>query len=331
MLYLTTRNKHDAYTVHHALHKDTAPDGGRFLPFQIPSFTQKEVLALKDSGFRDCVAQTLNLFFPCKLTGWDVEFAVGRHPVKLKSLGSRVLAGELWHNGQEDYLWLENALARRLGSESALPPSWVRIAIRIAVLAGLFGKLLREGYTDGTQPVDLSLNGGDFTTLMAAWYLRRMGFPVGNIICACEESSGVWMLLHQGQLRREAATATPELERLISAVLGSEEACRFASVLNDGGVYALKPGQASHLREGFAPFVVSANRGRNLISGVYRTCGYVMGPDTAPSYGALQDYRARQSQGRCTLLLADRSPVRDMQSVCQTLGMTPSELRKNLQ
>ena len=329
MLYLTTRNKHDAYTVHHALHKDTAPDGGLFLPFQVPCFSTEEIEKWKESSFRDCVAQVLNLFFPCKLTGWDVEFAVGRHPVRLKSLGGRILAGELWHNGHEDYLWLENALARRLGVESDTPSSWVRIAIRIAALAGLFGKLLREGYADCTQPVDLAVNIGDFSVPVAAWYLRRMGFPVGNIICACGENSGVWELMHQGQIRGEQAGAVPELERLVSGVLGCEEACRFASAVKDAGIYALKPGMTGALREGFCPFVVSQNRGRSLISGVYRTGGYVMERNAALAYGALQDYRARQSQGRCTLLIADRSPVRDMQSVCQTLGMTPSELRKN--
>ena len=330
MLYLTTRNKHDAYTVHHALHEDTAPDGGRFLPFQVPFISPEEMGNLKDLSFRECVAKVLNLFFPCKLTGWDIEFAVGRHPARLKNVGGRVVVGELWHNSQEDYLWLENALARRLGAQEENLSSWVRLAIRIAVLAGIFGKLIREEYTDGTQPVDLAVNAGDFSVPVAAWYLRRMGFPVGNIICACGENSGIWELMHQGQIRGDVAGAMPELERLISGVLGFEQANQFASAVKTGGIYALRPGMAAALREGFSPFVVSQNRGHSLISGVYRTSGYVMGRDTAPAYGALQDYRARQSQGRCTLLIADRSPVRDMQSVCQTLGMTPSELRKNL-
>ena len=47
MLYVTTRNEHDAYTTHRAIHSLKGTDGGDFLPFRMPALTQEEIAALK--------------------------------------------------------------------------------------------------------------------------------------------------------------------------------------------------------------------------------------------------------------------------------------------
>ena len=83
MLYVTTREKYDAFTAPRTLAGDCGPDGGRFLPFQIPVFSTEEIYALKEKSFGQCVSEMLNRFFSTRLTPWDVEFSVGRHPVKI--------------------------------------------------------------------------------------------------------------------------------------------------------------------------------------------------------------------------------------------------------
>ena len=59
MLYVTTRNEHDAYTAHRAIHSLKGTDGGDFLPFRMPALTQEEIAALKDISFGQCVADML--------------------------------------------------------------------------------------------------------------------------------------------------------------------------------------------------------------------------------------------------------------------------------
>ena len=77
MLYLTTRDKFDTYTVYRTLHEDTAPNGGLFFPFRLPAVSLE---TLKGKTFCECVADVLNLFFSAGLTGKEVEFSVGRYP-----------------------------------------------------------------------------------------------------------------------------------------------------------------------------------------------------------------------------------------------------------
>ena len=123
--------------------------------------------------------------------------------------------------------------------------SWLRIGIRIAVLCGIFAQLYRLGMASN---VDVTVPTGDFTAAAAVWYGRSMGLPIANIICSCNENSGVWELLHLGELHTDGeatVTTTPladtvvpvELERLISATMGREEAKRYIASCESGKIY----------------------------------------------------------------------------------------------
>ena len=94
MLYVTTRNNRDAYTAQRVLRENRGPDGGLYVPFREPVFSREEIDALKEKSFHQCVAEVLNRLFNTKLIRWDVEFCVGRYPVRLVNLPQRIIAGE---------------------------------------------------------------------------------------------------------------------------------------------------------------------------------------------------------------------------------------------
>ena len=48
MLYVTTRNKSDAHTAHNTLIQDRGPEGGLFVPFQLPKLSPEEIHSLKE-------------------------------------------------------------------------------------------------------------------------------------------------------------------------------------------------------------------------------------------------------------------------------------------
>ena len=339
MLYVTTRNEHDAYTTHRAIHSLKGTDGGDFLPFRMPALTQEEIAALKDVSFGQCVADMLNRFFSCGLTGWDVDFMAGRHAVKMKTLPHRVMVAELWHNVDGSYDRLESALTSRITGTNDAPNSWVRIAIRIAVLTGIYGMMLREGHITKSHVFDIAVTNADFEQPLAVWYVRSMGIPVANIICCCNDNSAVWDLLRHGEMKTVTMvkhTATPlvdeavpaQLERLISATLGTKEADRYHLILNDGKVYTAPVGTLETLRKGMQAAVVSDMRIRSDIPNVYRTGGYLMGPYTALAYGGLMDYRSVSGLSRPALLLADRSVLCDTGIVCQVMGCGVADLNQ---
>ena len=325
MLYVTTRDKSDAFTAHRVLGESRGPDGGFYLPFRMPSFSQEELLMLKEKSFGQCVADMLNLFFSCRMTSWDVEFSIGRYPVKMASVNQRVVAVQLWNNQASDFQKLERTLADKLCGDGSKAPSWITISIRIAALFGAYGEMLRTGHVQPEKAFDAAVSTGDFSWVMAVWYARRMGLPVANIICGCYQNGAVWELLHLGEARIDELPE--ELERLVFGTLGIEEVKRYCA---QTGIYRLLPSDLERLRKGLFGAVVSQERVDAAIPSVYRTGGYILGPCGALAYSALQDYRARSGESRLAILLEDRSPLLDSKTVARAMGITEQELKQKI-
>ena len=344
MLYVTTRNKNDAHTAHKTLISDRASDGGFYVPFQMPAISTDDLLALKDKTFGQSVAEILNLFFSARLDGWDVDFCIGRYPVKLIPMSHRIVVGESWNNPDRDYSRMVRNLYSRIcgnADSQGVPSDWAQIAIRIATLFGLYGQMLQKGLVEPGVTFDVSVTAGDFSCPMALWYAREMGLPVGTIICACNENSGLWEFLHHGQIRTDVfaqPTNTPccdyavpvDLERLVYGCLGTEGANLFAEASNSGATYSPDEQGLSQLKKGIFAAVISQKRMESVICNVYRTGAYLLDPYGALAYGALQDYRATVGEGRVTLLLTDRSPICSAATVSKALGISVHELKDRL-
>lgn len=331
MLYVTTRNEGDQYPSLRALGQERGPDGGAYVPFRLPVFTREEVEGLRELSFGGCVALVLNKLFLPKLDGVELDFALGRNPVKLTEMSHRIVFAELWHNIHWSFDWVVRELTQRLRVEAqqGLPVTeWARVAVRIAVLFGVFGQLRRSGVVSFEQGFDVSVVSGDFTMPMAAWYAREMGLPIGSIIC-CDEKSGTWDLLHHGQVR--TSEKMPEgFERLISGCLSKDEVRRYVSVSLRGGVYALEEEKLERLSQGMVASVVSLRRTAGTIANVYSAKGYLMGPGTAMAYAGLQDHRASAGEGRLALIMACRRPVEDLDAVAAAIGMDRDSLKARL-
>lgn len=335
MLYISTRNKADSFTAYRALHEDRTPDGGSFVPLRLPVLEMSQIQALKEKSFGQNIAEILNLFFSARLTGWDVDFCVGRYPVKLVSIKHRVVIAQMWHNPQSRYDHMVHSLYNQICGEDAcaVPTQWAKICINIAILFGLYGELSRIGITD----MDISVPAGDFSLPVAAWYAREMGLPIGVIICGCNENGSVWDLLHRGEFDTDAAlihTELPELdvclpaclECLIHSSLGTEETLRYLEACEKKETYSPNAQQLFALNKGMYAAVVGKNRIETIISSMYRTNRYIIDPYTALSYGSLQDYRAVTGESRDTLLLACTNPVLAADKISSAIGISEKEL-----
>jgi len=332
MLYVTTRDKNDAHTAPRTLAADRGPDGGLYLPFRMPKFHREKLAALCAMSFGQCAAELLNLFFSCRLSAWDVDLCAGRYPVKAASVKRRVVIGEAWHNIEWNYRRMERVLTERIAAAyemTPVPTSWVRIAIRIVTLFGLYGELLRSGALEADTKFDIAVGCDDFSAPIAVWYAREMGLPVANLICACGDNGAVWDLVHLGEMRTDSNTPV-ELERLIFGTLGMEETKRYCGVCQSGGIYTLRGDELEKLRSGIFAAVVSKQRAEGLISGLESTTGYVMGPDTALAYGALTDYKAKTGESRTAVILSEKSPICDCELVAGALNVSVEDLKKRL-
>lgn len=335
MLYITTRNRRDAFTARRALRESRGPDGGMYLPFRGPRFSQEEWKTLAEAPFGQRVAEILNRLFGTRLTCWDVDVCIGRNPVPIAALGHRTLAAELWRNPGLCYDHMARELAAQLLDEPNYKTGWLAIALRIAILFGIYGQM------DTEEKTDISLISGDFADPISAWYAKQWGLPIGTIICCCNENSGLWELLCHGQLRTdatsvptiipEADTAVPEnLERLILEAGGTAEVERYLEVCRRGGIYAPGESVLANMRRDFRVSVVSSSRISQTISSVYRTHNYVLSPGAALAYAGLMDARSKPGLKKNALILGQRSPALDGAFTSVSLKIPEWELEERL-
>lgn len=338
MLYISSRNKTDSFTSHRTLCGDHAPDGGQYLPYQLPQIEEEALVKMCMQSFGQNVAQILNLFFSASLSAWDVDCCIGRAPARVKAMNHRILTAECFHNPQNSYRYLAESLSRHLTQgKTGEATVWMRIAIRISVLFALYALLpedVREGF-------DICLPTGDFSDPMAAWYARRMGLPIRKIICCCNENSAVWDLLQRGEMNtgmpmvdtgmKELDHACPaQIERLIYHTLGLEQTLAFLAVCQKKGVFRIEEESFEKISDGFSAAVVGRERIPTTIRSVYRSNQYFVSPVAAVVFGGLQDFRAKSGESQHTLILADDSPACYADQVSAVCGITKAELSKAL-
>lgn len=342
MLYATTRSNADPVTAHRALTDLCAEDGGLYIPYRLPELSGEEVASLKDKTFGQAAASILNLFFGCKLDGWDVDFAIGRYPIRCVPMSHRIVIAETWHNLQWDFSRMIRSLVSLVaGEEISEPGNWATIAVRIAAITGILAELYRSGMLKNGEIADISVTSGDFSAPMAAYYARKMGLPIANIVVCCNENSAPWDLIYKCELRTGAValhTTTPDcdqtlplgLERFIHACGGVEEVAGYLEICRRGEVYFPGEDVYPNMRRDTHASVVGSKRILSAIPNLYNTNSYLPGLYTALAYSGLLDYRARTGESRLAIVLSEQSPVCHAQVVAAAMGMEPEELEKLL-
>lgn len=331
MLYVTTKSNKDAFTAFKALSSDIAPDGGLFYPFSMPVYDADAIAALGEKGFSQIVAEMLNKFFSTQLSTWDIDFTIGRCPVKLVNMNHRIAIAELWHNPNGDFSYIVRELYNKVRNEASpsnAPTEWFVVATKIAVLFGVYGELLLNQITTQEQKVDVAVPGNDYSSFIAAFYAKTMGLPIGMIICTSDDSGSLWEFIHRGVFTPSEADypILPGVERLLHTIFGSAEVQRFKQRCEKKLAYTLNEEQQALLIDSMFCCVTSQDRVFATINSVFRSNSYIIDPKAAWCYGGLQDYRAKTGAGNMTLLLSETTPLSALDQIAAATGIGKDRL-----
>ncbi len=311
MLYVSTRNTTDTYTAHHAIYESSAPDGGFYVPFHLPVFTEEELAAFKTQTCSETVAQLLNLLFGLHLSGWDVECKISRTPIKLETMQHKLLIAECWRNPDASFEYLTKCLYSLMTDNKSLgksPAGWVRIGIEIALLFSLYSIL-----EDMPQKPDIAVTAGDFADLTAISYAKQMGLPVNMTVCSCSENCTFWDLVNRGEFAAntlESADMQDYLECYLYSCFGADEVQRYLNAAERKANYYIDEQKQIHLNANVFTAVVSRNREDVVASNMFRTNGYSLDSDSALAFGGLQDYRSSTGINMHTLIISKKRPAR---------------------
>jgi threonine synthase len=184
---------------------------------------------------------------------------------------------------------------------------------------------------DGTM--DVAVPTGNFGNILAAWYAKRMGLPIGRLICASNRNRVLSDFFGRGRYDRGRPfykTESPSMDILVSSNLerlvfhaADENPVRTASLMRElaeKGSYALSEFEASSLsdyRAGWADETAAAAATRRLFEG----SGYLIDPHTAVAVAVLDAMRAESGESRPTLVVSTASPFKFPAAVARAIGL----------
>lgn len=223
---------------------------------------------------------------------------------------------------------------RNIRLSSANSINWGRLVPQIVYYFAAYAQLLRAGRIAFGDRVDFCVPTGNFGDILAGWYAKQMGLPVGRLICASNKNNVLTDFLNTGTYtaRREFyKTSSPSmdilvssnLERLLYHVTGSDaEVAALMRSLNETGCYTVRPETLAKIRETFGCGYAEEEQVAAEIRARYERDGYLCDTHTAVAFHVAAQQAAA---GVPMVVLSTASPFKFPRSVLAALGTDAPE------
>lgn len=204
---------------------------------------------------------------------------------------------------------------------SANSINWGRLAPQIAYYVSAYCDMLASGRIRADEKLDVCVPTGNFGNLFAAYIAKRMGVPLGRLLCASNRNRVLTDFLSTGIYDRNRefyCTMSPSmdilissnLERLLYLAFGSERTADLMEQLKKNGRYALTQEELSVLRRDFEGFDSDEEKTAEAIRHAYDCDGYLADTHTAVGYSAALTYAGKNPNGGRILLASTASPYK---------------------
>ena len=212
-----------------------------------------------------------------------------------------------------------------------------RLVPQVAYYFSAYADLVNAGRLASGETLDVCVPTGNFGDILAAWYAKGMGLPLGRLICASNQNRVLTDLIQTGVYdihRPFHKTISPSMDILISSNLErllfelvdrDEKALRaLMESLKKDGRYTLPQKALSALQESFFGACADDQQTVRMIRSVWQTRQYLVDPHTAVGLCALEEYR-QSAPTRLTLVNATASPFKFAQDVGRAIGLTSGD------
>ena len=227
----------------------------------------------------------------------------------------------------------ETLAARGYVLSSANSINWGRVLPQVVYYISAYCDLLNAGKIAMGDQINVCVPTGNFGNILACYYARKMGLPVGKLICASNANNVLTDFLKTGVYDRNRPfynTVSPSmdilissnLERLLFDLTGSDAEVRdYMAQLSATGRYEVSDRVKAAIGDLFVSGCCDDARTLNTIEKVFHQTGYLMDTHTAVAYTVLQDYRAATADDTVTVVASTASPFKFCDSVLEALGV----------
>ena len=216
----------------------------------------------------------------------------------------------------------EQLAAHKLQFSSANSMNIGRLVPQIVYYVYAYAQLVKAGQIQAGEAVNFAVPTGNFGNILAAYYAKQIGLPVGKLICASNENNVLTDFFKTqvyDKKRSFKVTSSPSmdilvssnLERLIFHLLGNsaEKTADLMKSLNQHGQYELTDFDPAIL-ELFAAEYATEVETASEIKRVYEASDYIEDPHTAVASAVYQKYRTATGDETTTVIASTASPYK---------------------
>ncbi len=206
-----------------------------------------------------------------------------------------------------------------------------RLVPQIVYYVYAYAQLLHDGKISDGEKINVVVPTGNFGNILAAFYAKNMGVPIGKLICASNENKVLYDFFTTGKYDRNrefVLTSSPSmdilissnLERLIYRIAGDDAGknTQLMESLSKAGSYEITEQmkvQLSDFYGGYASEEETAKR----IKEMYENTGYIIDTHTAVASAVYRKYVAKTGDKTVTVIASTASPFKFSRSVMHAI------------
>lgn len=206
-----------------------------------------------------------------------------------------------------------------------------RLVPQVVYYVYSYTRLLANGDIKTGEKVNFVVPTGNFGNILAAFYAKNMGVPVGKLICASNENKVLYDFFETGVYDRNREfilTSSPSmdilissnLERLIFRIAGDDakKTADMMDALKTTGKYTITDDMKAKLAD-FTGGWASEEDTAKEIKRVYDETGYVMDTHTAVASSVYHTYKENTNDDTKTIIASTASPYKFGTSVMSAI------------
>ena len=207
-----------------------------------------------------------------------------------------------------------------------------RLVPQVVYYVKAYADLLKQGALKAGEPMNVVVPTGNFGNILASYYAKQMGIPIGKFVCASNKNKVLFDFFETGKYNRNRefyVTTSPSmdilissnLERMIYRIAGNDakQCAKFMAALTKDGEYVITDAMKAELSEFFGAFG-SEEETAVKIKEVYDKEGYVMDTHTAVAAVAYDKYKAATGDDKTpTVIASTASPYKFTRSVMDAI------------
>ena len=207
-----------------------------------------------------------------------------------------------------------------------------RLAPQVMYYFRAYKDLLAAGKIQLGDKVNFSVPTGNFGDILAGYLAKKMGLPVGTLICASNANNVLTDFIRTGTYDRRRPllkTTSPSMDILVSSNLErllyllSGDTKLVASLmkqLKEEGAYTVPETLKAAIQKEFWAAYCDDARAAEIIGRVYREQHYLCDPHTASGFAAAEDYRNETGDLTPMVILSTASPYKFPAAVLSAIG-----------